>query len=250
VTPDMVEKYEKKRGHGVPQHIVPVDAALVYQAVRQTVGHAVMFGAPKATGFQGRNRPRVHHIRLGILQVHSVALAVVELMRKHGGPALKAVSSTNKSGLQVVQLIIKEMDRIAAFCAFGQFLDSKKAVGNIRLTGSAKWSGDMIAVGPPLMLTVTESRTPGLCSSELAFATVHINGKTGKPTYPHMASGMLKRPATREKLVTHVRDALPAEHPLRVNGWCRLPAQVTSLAAKYAIPSAPKKAKAKAKAKA
>jgi len=140
----------------------------------------------------------VHHIRLGILQVHSVALAVVELMRKHGGPALKAVSSTNKSGLQVVQLIIKEMDRIAAFCAFGQFLDSKKAVGNIRLTGSAKWSGDMIAVGPPLMLTVTESRTPGLCSSELAFATVHINGKTGKPTYPHMASGMLKRPATRE----------------------------------------------------
>ena len=37
-------------------------------------------------------------------------------------------------------------------------------------------------------------------------------------------------------MLEHVRDRLPTKHPLRVNGWASLPADVEALAAEWAIP--------------
>ena len=86
---------------------------------------------------------------------------------------------------------------------------------NTRLTGTAKHSGDMLAVDQPFMLTVHAlAHTPGIVNTVMEFPTVHFNGATGQPTYPPMASGMLKKVKERKKLIAHVRDLLPANHPL------------------------------------
>ena len=60
--------------------------------MRRSLAHAMMFGAPKATGFQGRNRPRVHKLLIGIASLKPVALGIMDIFRKHGGRAVKLES--------------------------------------------------------------------------------------------------------------------------------------------------------------
>ena len=77
-------------------------------------------------------------------------------------------------------------------------------------------SGDMLVVGQPVVLTAKSvTFSPGVVNFTLEFPTVHFNGSTGQPTYPHMGSGMLTSEAERAKLITAVRNALPERHPLR-----------------------------------
>ena len=60
---------------------------------------------------------------------------------------------------------MKGLERIRDFCDFEQFLPDCRAMGNVRLKGSARHSGDMIAIGQPVILTIkslTVERT--LCS--------------------------------------------------------------------------------------
>ena len=47
---------------------------------------------------------------------------------------------------------------------------------------------------------------------------------------------MLKAQSERAKLIRHVRDRLPAKHPLRQKGWCALPDGVSALAIEMAVP--------------
>ena len=120
----------------------------------------------------------------------------------------------------------------------------------MRPTGTAKHSGDMLAVGQPFMLTVHAlAHTPGIVNTVMEFPTVHFNGATGQPTYPPMASGMLKKVKERKKLLSHVRDLLPPDHPLRASGWCALPQQVEALATSVAVPDMEVAAKQAEKAK-
>ena len=89
LTPDLVEAYLSLRVSGIPSKIVSVDAAIAYHVMRRGLAHAMMFGAPKATGFQGRNRPRVHKMLIGIASLKPVTMGILDIFRKHGGLALK-----------------------------------------------------------------------------------------------------------------------------------------------------------------
>ena len=250
LTADVLSQYESRRGLGVPSLLVQVDVAVVLKMLRRSLAHALMFGAPKASGFQGRNRPRCHSMHVGLCQLEPIALGVLELARKHGGPAIKLKSGNDGTKDAWWQLEFTELERIAKFCDFESFLESGKAVDNIRLTGTAKHSGDMLAVGQPFMITVKRcAHTPEVVDTNIEFVTVHFNGKTGQPTYPPMSKGTLKKPAEREKLIKHVRDRLPELHPLRVKGWCALPNAVSALAIEVAVPDKPQPTKAKPKGK-
>ena len=238
VTPDLKETYMSQAAPGVAPHFIILDATLVYKSVRRTVAHALMFGAPGLQGFGGRHRPRVHSIILGSCGLEAVALGMLEVARKHGGPAIPLDHGNRRDPDCWWQLIISELPRVATFCEFEHFLEGAKAKGNVRTTGTAKHSGDMMAVGNPIILTVKRLwHTPGLVTTTLEFATVHFNGRTGQPTYPHMSKGLLKRQGQREELITHVRDSLGPKHPLRKAGWCAFPANVSALAREYACPS-------------
>ena len=235
LTPDLIQQYEERRGYGVPSKIVDVNCALVYEETRRTISHALMFAAPNASGFQGRNRPSVHDPVLVLMSIQTVALGVLDIARKDGGPTLE-ITTGKTSGQRWWQLIIKDLERIGKFCSFERFLTTNKALQNVRITGTSKWSGDMLAVAQPLVLTIKETMRPGIVQSKLCFPTVHFNGRTGRPTYPHMSVGMLKSARERKKLIKHVRDTLPEKHPLRRAGWCAFPADVEVLAVDYAIP--------------
>ena len=237
VTSDLVKTYEAKHQLGIPSKMVAVDAALAYGMMRRTLAHALMFGAPKESGFQGRNRPRVHRTPVQVAMLQPVALGILDLMRKHGGPALTLMQGRVGKPDQWWQLIVKDLQRIAAICEFQHFVDSSMAVGNVRLTGTAKHSGDMLAVAQPVILTVKSVKhLPGIVSTVLEFPTVHFNGATGMPTYPMMTKGKLKKEKERAKLIAHVRDSLPPTHPLRKKGWCALPEAVQALAIEVAVP--------------
>lgn len=75
-----------------------------------------------------------------------------------------------------------------------------------------------------------------MVDTKITFPTVHFNGATGQPTYPHMSAGMLKKQKERAKLITHVRARLPTKHKLAQRGWCDLPKEVSALAVEYAVP--------------
>ena len=52
---------------------------------------------------------------------------------------------------------------------------------------------DLVLIGMPLQITIcTNKPTAGLVSFSLTFPTVHVNGLTGRLTYPLMARGMLR----------------------------------------------------------
>ena len=240
LTPDLVDAYEARYKAGIPSTIVQVDAAIAYNVMRRSLAHALAFGAPKASGFQGRNRPRVHKVLVGVATLQPVALAILELARTLGGPKIRLERGNKGKPDEWWQLQIKNLSRIASFCSFAEFLADNKALGNIRLTGTAKHSGDMLVVGQPVMLTVKSlAFSPGVVNMYLEFPTICFNGATGQPTYPHMASGMLKSESERAKLITHVRDMLPERHPLRRNGWAALPAAVEAIAVEMAVPEEP-----------
>ena len=119
-------------------------------------------------------------MHVGLCQLEPIALGFLELARKHGGPAIKLKSGNDGTKDAWWQLEIKELDRTAKFCDFESFLESGKAVDNVRLTGTAKHSGDMLAVGQPLMITVKRcAHTPEVVDTNIEFVTVHFNGKTG-----------------------------------------------------------------------
>ena len=157
-------------------------------------------------------------------------------MRKHGGDAIQ-LDSGGHGNSKWWQLKITDLNRIASFCNFEHFISGQRAIGNVRLTGCSKHSGDMLCVGPPVMLTVKRMwHTEGVVQTTLQFPTVHFNGKFGHPTYPHMSQGLLKSKRVRQQIISHVRDSLPVKHPLRRKGWCEFPADVTALAAAFAMP--------------
>lgn len=234
LTPDLVDGYNKQ--HGVPTKNVTIDIAVIYEAVRRKVAHALTYGSPTSSGgFNGPNRPRVHALPLDACVVWEVACGVLELARKHGGATLPLQKGNVGADDEWRQLIIVDLDRIATFCHFQHFLDHTRHRENIRLKGQRAHNGDVMVVGQPIMITVKKEH--GLANAKLEFPSVHLNGLTGRPTYPHMGSGLLKARAERAKLIRHVRDHLPAEHPLVVNGWAALPAQAWALAAEYAVPA-------------
>ena len=145
LTADVLSQYESRRGLGVPSQIVQVDVAVVLKMLRRSVAHAHV---RRAQGLHGRNRPRCHSMHVGLCQLEPIVLGVLELARKHGGP-IKLKSGNDGTKDAWWQLEIKELDRIAKFCDFESFLESGKAVDNVRLTGTAKhWR--MLAVGQPL----------------------------------------------------------------------------------------------------
>ena len=236
LTDDLIHGYESWSSHGVPRKEITIDVSLVYEEVRRKLANVMMNGAPTAAGnFSGPNRPRVHKLPMEQLSVLDVALGVLDLARKHGGPPIQLEHGNKGEPDEWWQLIISDLDRVAAFCNFQHFLDSVCTWENVRLTGTRKHSGDMMAVGVPIVLTVKKVR-PGIASTFLEFPTVHFNGRTGRPTYPHMSSGALKREVTRRRLIKHVRDLLPERHPLRESGWCALPADISALAIEYVVP--------------
>jgi len=235
VTHDLVEAYYEKRGCGVPMVKAEVNVTLVYEEVRRRVAQVVLKGAPTKSGaFNGSNRPRVHVLHLESMSLRDIAVPMLEVARKHGGPPLQLAHGNKGENDEWWQLTVKDLDRIAAFCNFQQFIDHVRCSGNIRLTGNRKHSGDLMAIAQPLLLTVRTVR-PGIVTTTIEFPTVHFNGKTGRPTYPPMETGMLKREPSRRDLIRHVRDALPAQHPLRMNGWAALPADVAAIAVEHAM---------------
>ena len=247
VTPDLIKAYESRRAVGIPSKLITVDAANAFHVVRRSLAHALVFGAMKEAGFQGRKRARVHKVSMGIASLEPVALAILDIARAHGGPALKLAHGNVGKPNEFWQLIVEDLGRIGRICEFEKFVDSAMAQQNVRLTSTATHSGDMMAVGQPFMITVHAlAHTQGIVNMEVEFPTIHFNGATGQPTYPPMSSGMLKKIKERKKLIAHVRDLLPANHPLREKGWCALPQQVEALAIEVAVPDkeeAPKKAK-------
>jgi len=237
ITTDMVEEYEKKHVFGIPSKMVTVDAAVAYHVMRRSVAHALMFGAPKATGFQGRNRPRVHEVNVPLCGMQQMALGVLDLFRKHGGPALDLLKGNQGGPGAWWQVQVKDLERIASFCEFQSFLDHNKAIDNMRIAGTSKHNGDVVVVGQPLLLTIRAlGHTDGIVDTKITFPTIAFNGATGQPVYPHMSAGMLKRQPERAKLIKHVRARLPAKHKLAKKGWCELPEDISALALEYAVP--------------
>ena len=238
ITSDMVDAYEQKHVFGIPSMFVTVYVAKVYHIMRRSLAHALMFGAPKATGFAGRNRPRVHEVNVPLCGLLEVALGVLEIFRKHGGPALKLIKGNQGGPGAWWQVQIKDLERISAFCEFQNFVDHTKAMGNMRIAGTSKHNGDMVVVAQPILLTIRAlGHTEGIVDTKLTFPTVAFNGATGQPTYPLMSAGMLKKQKERSKLIKHVRARLPAKHKLAKKGWCDLPKDVSALALQYAVPS-------------
>jgi len=239
LTDDLIDAYMKWRSHGVPEKLVMIDASVAYEELRRKLANVMMNGAPNSAGaFVGPNRPRVHKLPIDGLSLLDVALGVLEVARKHGGPPIKLEHGNKGEDDDWWQLVISDLDRVAAFCNFQHFLDSVRTWENVRRHGHAEafCTGDMMAVGVPIMITVKKLR-PRVAATCMEFPTVHFNGRTGRPTYPHMSSGLLKREVMRRRLIKHVRDLLPERHPLRVSGWCALPDAINALAIDYVVPA-------------
>ena len=68
-----------------------------------------------------------------------------------------------------------------------------------------------------------------LITASLTFPSVHFNGGTGQPTFPHMSKGHLKDPDHRNAYVKYVRSQTPTSHQLYQHGWCSLEPHVHAL---------------------
>ena len=142
LTPDLISDYHTRfTVPNIKPYPVQVDAAKAFKVMRRSVGHALMFGAPKEAGFQGRNRPCVHKLEVKMCMYEPVALAVLDMARKYGGKALALQHGNIGKPGEWWQLIIKDLDRIATFCEFQSFVDCYKAIDNVRITGAALPSG-------------------------------------------------------------------------------------------------------------
>ena len=108
---DLVEAYNIKRGNGVPSLMVTHDVAPLVSETRLILSRVLMHGAPTANGFNGANRPRIHHIPLDIFTVECVAYGFLELMRKLGGPPLALERGNKGEPDEWAQLVIKDLHR-------------------------------------------------------------------------------------------------------------------------------------------
>jgi hypothetical protein len=131
LTPDLIQQYEERRGYGVPSKIVDVNCALVYEETRRTISHALMFAAPNASGFQGRNRPRVHDPVLVLMSIQTVALGVLDIARKDGGPTLE-ITTGKTSGQRWWQLIINRTGFETPPVFVESLGDVRGSVGDVR----------------------------------------------------------------------------------------------------------------------
>ena len=137
LTDDLIHGYHSWRSHGVPRKEITIDVSLVYEEVRRKLSNVMMNGAPTAAGrFIGPNRPRVHKLPMEQLSVLDVALGVLELARKHGGPPIQLQHGNKGQDDEWWQLIIQDLERVAAFCNFQHFLDAVRTWENVRLTGT------------------------------------------------------------------------------------------------------------------
>ena len=94
-----------------------------------------------------------------------------------------------------------------------------------------------MALGMPLELRIEYNRVPGLCTTYLKFRTVFFNGATGRPKLPQMKKGLLKQRSNLNKLVSYVRNILPATHALSMKGWTALPFYEHVLPDSVAVPA-------------
>lgn len=193
ITPDLVEQYEGSRAYGVHSMPVEVDAAMVFFLVRKSLSHALMFGAFKGLGFKGRNRPRVHCLQLPLCQLQAVALGLLD----RGGPLVRRAEDQARAR--------QHGPAVGVLAADDQGHPAHRQVLRVRAL-PRQGARDrqraphrhVAALGrharhrPPLLLTVKRAGY-GLVRTTFEFPTVHFNGATGQPTYPHMASGMLKQ---------------------------------------------------------
>ena len=129
--------------------------------------------------------PCVHSHKLPIegLSLLDVALGVLEVAREHGGPLIKLEHGNKGEDDEWWQLVIPDLDRVAAFCNFQQFLDLVRTWENVRLAGTRKHSGDMMAVGVPIMITVKKVRT-GVAAACMEFPTIQCSNSTASRAAP------------------------------------------------------------------
>jgi hypothetical protein len=114
LTVDLIDAYMAWRSHGVPEKLVTIDASVAYEELRRKLANVMMNGAPNSNGaFVGPNRPRVHKLPIEGLSLLDVALGVLEVARKYGGPPMMLKHGNKGQDDEWWQLVISDLDRVS-----------------------------------------------------------------------------------------------------------------------------------------
>ena len=197
-TGDLVATFER-RVERVEGRRVTVSMQPLLHLVRSRVATTLLIAKTKA-------RPRVHEVVVPELALADLGRAFLEMVR---APEVFTDASASRSPLPIVktletdgaithQVNYTSLDQIASFCALEHFMGIDRGGGALRWRLGRASNMDLMLIGMPLQITIcTNKPTAGLVSFSLTFPTVHVNGSTGRLTYPLMARGMLKEPVHR-----------------------------------------------------
>lgn len=119
------------------------------------------------------------------------------------------------------EIRITDPGNIGDFLEFEKYVPSNNGLKNLRFHRR----GDLTAVGTIYIRYLHNRRTPGLVSCMYEVVTVKINGATGELVAAHLPADEgghyepMNYEADKAALADYVRDLIPPNHPLRVNGW-------------------------------
>lgn len=190
-------------------------------------------------------RPMQHDLQLDALSMMDTAMATLELLKTPwklvnlGADTLPAslpgVVFSERDGGELV-LKYANQKTVSSFLAFESVMRKETGVGCLRYDMGRASNVDLMGVGVPLVFIMKPSKIPGWCTFTVTFYTVHINGATGRPVFPHMKTGMLKQVEHRDKFVMHVRSILPVSHDLYGKKWHEMAKEVYELPLHVAVP--------------
>lgn len=224
---------------GIETKMVTVDVSPLVYLARKSVAHAVMLAKTKM-------RPRLHRLQLDALTLQPLAEAVLQMLTRPARLSVASMASRRTLPITITKdadgtinhsLVYKEMDDVATFCAFEHFVSTESAAGALRFNLGRASNVDLMVVGVPMIFNMSTNRAvPGTVTFTITFATVHVNGLYGTPTFPHMKKGLLTKQQIRAKLVRYCMDTIPDAHPLVAKGWRNLPEGTFTLPKEVAVP--------------
>ena len=242
VSKDLKKAFRLSASFELKAPTIEVDLSPLVILVRKSICGAI-------TKAKTKTRPRIHDIPIDALALYTLAAAMLELFRTPwrfvgrelppaGRAALDLTYRKDDDGINLVQLCITDLEDISDILDLGRFVDG--AHGCVRYNIGRASNVDVMAAAFPLVITVAQSRAPGLCATTIRFPTVHFNGASGAPTIPHMTTGMLKNDDNLARLVSHVRTVLDEhapDHPLVERGWTQLASDAFELPDHVAVPA-------------
>ena len=169
-----------EHGAARARRCIQVDTLPLDTLVQRSISKAAM-------NMSGESFGMVHEYPLNELSLHDVAEYYIKDVADKYNLTIESVYNP-KTKCTVVEVRLREQEKIGEFLAFESFMPASRGVKSIRYALGRKSNTDLEAVAVVYLRYVDTKHAPGCVAFSVEFHTVKINGKTGSLTPPCTSS--------------------------------------------------------------